>query len=62
MTNALNLNIRPLKWFFDALKAYDPDKMRKAMRRLMFFLPKRPMYFFMLWKANAEKAKAAEEK
>jgi hypothetical protein len=62
MLNTFNMNLRPLKWFFDSLKTYDPDKMKKILRKLMIIAGKRPLFFLLLWRANKDKAKEAEEK
>jgi hypothetical protein len=58
--NALNLNMRPLKWSFDSLKAHEPNVMRKALRHLMLALPARPRYFLLLWRAYVDKVKTSE--
>jgi hypothetical protein len=62
MLNSLNLNLRPLKWSFDSIKTYDPDKMKKVLRKLMIIAGKRPLFFLLLWRVNKDKAKEAEEK
>lgn len=51
MANALNLNLRPLKVCFDALKIYDPDRVKAALRRVIFHIGRRNRYFLGLWAA-----------
>jgi hypothetical protein len=62
MAKALMLNCRPLKWSFDALKEYDPDRVKKALRRMMGFFVRQPRLYFLLWRGNAEKIREAKAK
>jgi hypothetical protein len=62
MLNALNLNLRPLKWSFDALKTYEPDMLRKAIRRMVIISGRKPRTFLLLWFANAKKMNVADDK
>jgi hypothetical protein len=61
MLSALNLNLRPLKWSFDALKTYEPDMLRKACRRLILLGRRKPRYWLWLWRTKTDKTGALDD-
>jgi hypothetical protein len=62
MQQSLSLNLRPLKWSFDTIKEFDPNKLKRAARRISFFLAKLPRFHLLLWAARTEKKAHAEDK